>query len=147
MKITLKAMLVSVMAVTSVAVVAAQKEKGGKKKEKAQPATEQSAPATNAPRADQRQESGGHGGFSVKDRVERLKTELGLTGAQADSLTKIYTSTRAKMQAGNLTQEQRRGIVQSEREQVNAILTPEQLAKHKELQAKRDAERAAKRNR
>ncbi|MDR0510158.1 MAG: hypothetical protein LBH06_03595 [Rikenellaceae bacterium] len=108
MKTTLKAALTSVMFMAAVAGVAQR-------------------PA----RPDQPQNP--HRRMSVEERAANLKERLELTQEQTDSVIKIMNATRTEFAAEGLAPEKRRELFLNERTKINAILTPEQQVKYKEL--------------
>lgn len=86
--------------------------------------------------------AGGPGG----NPVDRLVQELSLTPAQKDKVTAIFDDLRKQRQAaGNTgtppTPDQRKAAQQALQDKLAAVLTPDQMAKYKEIQAQR-AQRA-----
>jgi len=75
-----------------------------------------------------------------KNRMEKMKTELGLTNAQVEKLNKLHESTRAQMQAigsndkldKDQKREQMQALMKKNREESNNIYTDEQKKKLEE---------------
>jgi periplasmic protein CpxP/Spy len=86
-----------------------------------------------------------HNGESVEQHLQMLSEKLNLTDDQKAKLKPILQEQMQQMKAvhedSSLAPEQKRGkmksIHESFREQVNAVLTPEQQAKFKEMQQER----------
>lgn len=89
---------------------------------------------------------------AIAQRVERMKTELGLTDAQVERLRPIMQEHARALKAlrddESVSRRDRRAELQKLRkahlEQVQAILTPEQRAKAAEMRAEMRAKRERK---
>jgi Spy/CpxP family protein refolding chaperone len=86
------------------------------------------------------------GGPPGGNPVDRLTQELSLTPAQKDKVTAIFDEQRKKREADraanpNPTPDQRRAAFQASQQdlldKLGGVLTPDQLAKYKEIQAQR----------
>lgn len=88
-----------------------------------------SAPLANA------QENKGKGKMSPEERVKYLDETLKLTDAQKAKLTDIFVKQAEKMQG--VPKEERRAkgdeLRKAAREEIRALLTPEQLKKYDEM--------------
>jgi Spy/CpxP family protein refolding chaperone len=93
---------------------------------------------------------GGHHGMpNPEERVNRMKTELGLTDEQSAKLLTIYQKAGESLKALHedtaTPQDQKRPkmeeLMKSTRDEVLAVLTPEQKEKFEAEMAKRRAER------
>ena len=80
----------------------------------------------------------------VRDNLQKMAEELGLTAEQKTQIKAIHEGNRGKLQAirddASLSQDQKReqakALRQSTQAKVDALLTPEQRVKAKELRAK-----------
>lgn len=77
------------------------------------------------------QEKKGRGGMNPDAQVERIDQAVGLTADQKAKIKEIYTKNMEK--ARDASQEDRRAIMQGQRDQVRAVLTPEQQKKFDEM--------------
>ncbi len=120
----------------------------------ATPAAPAGAPASNTEAAAPTGENNGPGGGgpgqgggqrrTPAERVEQMKTSLGLSDDQAQKITAVFEAQRPAMDAlrndQSLSQDQRREKMEAMRQtmdqQLSAILTPEQKTKWDEERAK-----------
>jgi predicted nucleic acid-binding Zn-ribbon protein len=87
----------------------------------------------------------------AEERLEELTAELNLSQAQVNSIKAIHEKYKPQMQAirqdGSLTRDQAKEKMQpikkQVRDEIKAVLNPEQLKKFKEMQKEKHAERKA----
>lgn len=77
------------------------------------------------------QEKKGRGAMNPDAQVERIDQAVGLTADQKAKIKEIYTKNMEK--ARDASPEDRRAIMQGQRDQVRAVLTPEQQKKFDEM--------------
>ena len=65
----------------------------------------------------------------LKETDEKMKTELGLSDEQVAKIQKIRQAGRKERKADGVTDEQKKESAKNEKEKIEKVLTPEQLAK------------------
>src|SRR5262245_20875819 len=102
------------------------------------------APKADKPEVDKpgREKRGDRPNFGPEERIKMMTEKLGLTAEQQEKIKAVFAKNEAKFKAArekgreNMTEEDRKALheaMKGQEEEVDAVLTPEQKEKRKEM--------------